>query len=273
MTRKILAVDINYAINLYTSGVPIKEIASKAEVGSSTIIRRMRDAGFQLRSIGESTALTLARRAGDLSKAVERYVSGETMQKVAADFGVTRRRLEIAVRSAGYTPRTMLQAVGLRYTNMSARERRSITAKANIAKRGRKASIASQERRARTLEVTLQLASRTDLLLSVWLAQKGIKFTPQKAFGPYNIDIAIEELAVAVEVNGSWHYFPDRSSTEIKRRNYLLNGGWKLIDVKLGKYLRPSCADKIISLLDAMRQNETSWGEHCVIGGDGELLS
>jgi len=130
------------------------------------------------------------------------------------------------------------------------------------------------------MERTLQLASRADLILSVWLAQRGFCFTSQKAVGRYNIDIAFDELFVAVEVNGGWHYFSDRSAAESKRREYILDAGWRLIDVALTssssnswKWLRPACADKIVALLDEVRAGKSSWGQHCVIGGDGEPLS
>jgi very-short-patch-repair endonuclease len=240
----------------------------------------MQAAGLQLRPHGQSCAITCAARYGDLTDLVNRYVSGETMKKVSKDSGVNSKQIERAVVAAGHVPRTLLQAVGLRYTNMNLSEKRSLTAKANIAKRGKRASKASQERRARTMEVTLQLASRTDLMLSVWLAQRGVKFTPQKAIGSYNIDVAIDELLVAVEVNGDWHYFPDVVARERERREYLFDAGWRIIDVALTstcgrpwKYLRPACADKIVALLDELRTSKATWGKHCVIGGDGEFLT
>lgn len=129
------------------------------------------------------------------------------------------------------------------------------------------------------MERTLQLASRANLILGVWLSQRGIRFVPQKALGPYNLDIAVEELRIAVEVNGSWHYFPDETSSEAKRRNYLFDRGWRLIEVNIAntdktawKYLRPACADKIVALLNQFREHKASVGQYCVIGGDGEFL-
>jgi very-short-patch-repair endonuclease len=129
------------------------------------------------------------------------------------------------------------------------------------------------------MQHTLQLASRADLLLGIWLAQRGVIVIPQKAVGRYNIDLAIDELFVAVEVNGSFHYFADHASAEIERRNYLLDRGWRLIDVALTatrhsthKYLRPACADQIVILLNLLRTNESDWGQYRMIGGDGEAL-
>jgi very-short-patch-repair endonuclease len=201
------------------------------------------------------------------------------MKSVLAGTGIGRKTFEEILRENGHQPRTLRQSVGLRYTRMTRHEIQSLVAKAHIAKRGRPASHNTQERRAKTFEATLQLASRADLILAFWLAQRSVKLTPQKAVGPYNIDIAIDELAVAVEVNGSWHYFAGSVDTGVKRRAYLLDRGWSLIEVRLTstsarpwKYLRPACADKIVSLLDELRGGKASWGKNCVIGGDGEFL-
>jgi very-short-patch-repair endonuclease len=278
---KLLKIDIDDAIRRYEAGESIRQIAPESGVSEMTLRRRLERAGAQIRTISAANrAAAWARYGHILDALIERYVAGETVQKLSLESGVNRRRIELAVKRAGHELRTMREAVGLRYARMSVSERRSITAKANIAKRGRKASESSQERRARTCEKTLQLASRADLILAVWLAQRGECFTPQKAVGPYNIDIAVDALLVAVEVNGDWHYFPDRAGAESKRREYLFHQGWRLVDVCLSaqngrtwKYLRPACADKIVALLNGLRAGEPGFGQHCVIGGDGELLA
>lgn len=274
----MLNVNTDDAIRLYQSGKSLTQIAEQLNVSATTIARRMASAGYEFRRTNaEIGAIIRRRKYGDISSAIARYVAGSTMQDVCREFKLPRRHLEKEIVAAGEKLRTQAQSLGLRYTRMSIAERRSITARANIAVRGKKASPARQERRARTNELTLQLASRADLILCVWLAQRGVKLVPQKALGPYNLDIAIEELRVAVEVNGPWHYFSGRADAEKKRRKYLLDSGWRLIEVTLAtksgrpwKFLRPACADKIIALLDAFRTGESVRCEDCVIGGDGQ---
>jgi very-short-patch-repair endonuclease/transcriptional regulator with XRE-family HTH domain len=272
--------DTDNAIIRYNAGESADEIARQTGVSRGTVARRLAAAGFKLRTPGASRSLFLTKKFGDLTAAVTEYMAGRTMKQTCKDFGISNKRLEKAIVKAGFVARTLRQSVGLRYTRMTKFERQSLCAKANIAKRGSNANEVSLERRAKTMEATLQLASRADLILGVWLAQKGVKFTPQKAVGRYNLDISIDELLVAVEVNGDWHYFPDRIANETKRREYLLNLGWRIIDVSLTasktrpwKYLRPACADKIISLLNIGGGNESSFGKYCVIGGDGERLA
>ena len=136
---KVLNLCIDDAIRLYNTGESTVKIAEKASVSQKTIVRRMQAAGLQLRPQGQSCAITCAARYGDLTDLVNRYVSGETMKKVSKDSGVNSKQIERAVVAAGHVPRTLLQAVGLRYTNMNLSEKRSLTAKANIAKRGKRA--------------------------------------------------------------------------------------------------------------------------------------
>jgi very-short-patch-repair endonuclease len=277
-----LNVDVNYAIGLYEAGESIEEIGRKLGVSGMTIDRRMRSAGYNTRRSSASYGqIHRDRRYGDVSAAIKMYVDGATLSDSHQAFAIPRRHLEKAIIAAGETLRTQAQSLGLRYAHMTVSERRSVTAYANIAKRGRKASEKSLHKRACTMERTLQLASRADLLFCMWMAQRGIKFTPQKAVGPYNIDCAIDELLVAVEINGDWHYFPGKTDTERKRREYVINAGWHIIDINIAsrgvgkkwKWLRPASADKVVIMLEEFRSDKTALSKHSVIGGDGEPLS
>jgi very-short-patch-repair endonuclease/transposase len=278
MPGKRVFFDINDAVKLYEAGKSTEEISEILGGSRKTVARRLKAAGFKLRSGPQGACLYYISKV-DLSEALRRYAEGENMKSLCEEFRIGRRRMESALRHAGIPVRTLRQSVGLRYTRMSKSERQSLVARAHIAKKGKPADMGSQERRAKTLEVTLQLASRADLILGVWLGQRGLRFTPQKALRPYNLDIAIDELSIAVEVNGDWHYFPDPSAAESKRRDYLFDRGWRLIEVCITstsarpwKYLRPACADKIIELLERVRRSESIGRKHWVIGGDGESL-
>lgn len=277
MPTKRVAFNFDDAIRLYEAGESIDEIARNLGISRSTIRRRMGDAGYRPRTIGEATSMRFRLATPDLTEAIERYVAGETVQSLAREFGVTRRRLESAIDDAGYQRRTLREAVGLRYTRMTVAEREALTAAAHDAKRDRPANRASLERRAATMEVTLQLASRADLLMAVWLAQRGVQFTLQKAVGIYNIDIAVDEPRIAVEVNGSQHglrHLSRNRSTSTERLNYLFDAGWRVIEVDIARqWLRPDCADRVVALIEAAREDEAPWGQHCVIRGDGEALA
>jgi very-short-patch-repair endonuclease len=279
MPGKRVLFNIDDAIKMYESGELPEDIAAVLGGSRKTVTRRLHRAGVSIRPSGVALKLIAARQVDGVAIAAK-YDAGRDIKSLCAEFGIGRRRVETVIKMNGGTLRTLRQAVGLRYARMSKSERQSLVAHAHIAKKGVPASIQSLERRAKTMEVTLQLASRADLILGVWLAQRGVQFTPQKALGPYNLDIAIDELSVAVEVNGDWHYFPDRTAAESKRRDFLLDRGWSVIDVRLAatsarpwKYLRPTCADKIVAVLNQIRREISSGSKHWVVGGDGEPLT
>ena len=280
MTYEPLIFDVDYAISLYEAGESLDEVGRKMGVSGNTVGRRMDAAGLKRRSHGVSTALRYAHGTPDLDPFFERYKAGEGRIALAREAGVGGDRFLRLMREAGIPIRDLRGAVAMRYTRMSKSEREGVTQAANTAKRGKRANPESLARRALTMEATLQLASRADLILAVWLAQRGVEFTPQKAVGPYNVDIAVHEPRVAVEVDG-FHHAPElrrlsRSrSTPAERREYLFDRGWRLIEVRppmsTRENLSPLCADHIVALLEEARADEPSWGEYCVVGGDGEL--
>ena len=277
MALKPLRIDINNAIQRYHAGERFEELARESGVSPMTFWRRMKTAGCKFRTRPDAIRAIYAKRYGDLSRWVDRYIAGEYLNKLAKESGVSRRRLEQAIIASGHRLRGISEAAYMRFAVMGGRERKALTAKANRAKRGKAALEISLERRARHVQQSLQLTSRADLMMAVWLMQRGVTLTPQKAIGRYNVDIAIDELLVAVEINGRWHYFPSRISGEAQRREYLHSRGWKIIDVVLSssaqkpwKHVGPGCADRIVELLEALRCNKAAWGEHLVIGGHGE---
>jgi very-short-patch-repair endonuclease len=276
-----MKIDIDNLFERYLAGESLKELGNELGISEKTLGRRIKGAGHQLRTITESRAIFVARHTPDLTPFFERYIAGEGSVKLAREAGVHQSRFIRELDEAGITRRTIGEAVGLRYTQMTKAERQAVTLSANEAKRGRPASQVSFERRARTMEATLQLAGVSDTILAAWLGQRGvINFTLQKAVGRFNLDIAIDEPLIAVEVNGGMHIPKLRAlsrslTTAVERRDYLLNSGWRLIDVMVSggnKMLRPSCADSVIALIEEARTNEPSWGQYCMIRGDGEFL-
>jgi len=276
-----MKIDVDNLFERYLAGESLSELGSEVGVSGATLARRIKNAGYKLRSPTESRAIFVARHTPDLTPFFERYIAGEGSVKLAKEAGIHQSRFLKELDKAGIARRTIGEAVGLRYTQMTRAEREALTAGANEAKRGRPASQVSLERRARTMEATLQLAGVSDTILAAWLGQRGVtNFTLQKAVGRFNLDIAIDEPLIAVEVNGGMHVPKMRAlsrsmTTAVERRDYLLNSGWRLIDVMVAggnKILRPSCADRVIALIEEARTNEPSWGQYCMIRGDGEFL-
>ncbi len=280
MSFKMLDIDLTDAFRRYQAGEPAAELAVEMEISGKTFRRRLRLAGLTPRS---QSVAQIARRAWehpvpDLTIPIANYAAGMTMKEVCKGLpGFSRERIERAFLAAGAAVRRVSDAKKFSYSLMTAERRRALTMAANVAKRGKPTSIESAERRAKTVERTMQLAGRTDLIMAVWLAQRGIAFTMQKAVGRYNIDIAIHEPPIAIEIDGERHHFTEAAvAHSLQRSEFLLSCGWRLIEIRLKavRYLlRESTADYVVSLIEAARNNEPLWSEHCVIWGNGDAIS
>lgn len=266
--------DFDDAIQAYLAGESQTEVGRKLGVSSSTIGRWLKITGVPRRPNTETNRMRREREDAaaviEMAEAIRRYREGEAAIHLAQEFGIGYKRFMNLLIREGIQPRTTRENLSIMYARMTPEQRRSIVAKANAAKRGRPASLLTLERAALTRERTMVSAGRYDLLLALWLTQRGVELTPQMALGRYNVDIAVHEPRVIVEVLGEAH-----TARPAKRREYILNEGWRLIEVVVKgpiAALTELAANRIVALLKEASTNESSWGQHCVIGGYGETL-
>lgn len=260
------------AFRLYASGESVLAVAGKLGISNSTLSRRLRAAGIEVRSKGEIMKARAEREnvafLAEFPEAIKRYEEGEPARWVAKEYGIGYKRFIRLLAQAGIQQRTVRENLAMRYAGMTETQRREVASAAHAAKRGRPANLMSMERRAQTMQRTMQLASRFDLLLGLWLAQRGLTLTPQLAVGRYNVDLALDSQRVAVEVNGSGH--STLGEKWDARCEFLFSEGWRIIEVRvkgLISELRPECAESIAALA-----SRTDWGRYTVIAGNGELL-
>lgn len=156
-------------------------------------------------------------------------------------------------------------------------ERMRLTNAAHAAVRGRRQSVEHRCKTALTIERNAKVASAYEADMIQWLTEEGISVTPQKAIGPYNIDIAIDESRIAVEIfGGNWHATDRHAARFAKRMEYLLRSGWTVIVIWAckgwgGKTLwSRASADYVIALHKVNRSRESASGEKHVIRGDGK---
>ena len=213
----------------------------------------------------------------NLDNLINRYLAGETEQKLAREVGIDRGVLRRNLIKSGITPRTMSQAISLRMSQMSIENRHAITANAHIAAKGRHAPIEELEARAIVRQNSCSTQSPTERKFINLIRKKGITVTPQKACGKYNIDIAIESDSIAVEIyGGSWHATGRAAFRDKKRIPYLLDAGWHLVIVWVDNARYPltiKAINYIIALMQSIRLNEPLWREYHMIRGDGQLMT
>ena len=146
---------------------------------------------------------------------------------------------------------------------------------AYTARRGSVATPAERERLALSAERTCVHATPPERKMRTALGHLGFKTTPQKAEGPFNIDLAA--FPVAVEVIGpSWGQPNTRLLARHPRRTrYLLDRGWSLIFVRDGRGLpKPwtAAAKYVVALADRLRREPALRGQYRVIRSNGKEL-
>lgn len=157
-----------------------------------------------------------------------RYVAGESGMAVAESAGIKWSGLYRAWQRLGLPRRTASQAAQLLFEQQP--ERARLIEHATAKRRGGHDTLATVEQRARTREARGLGISAAENVLAGRLRALGFTVRQQMAIGRYNVDIAIAERQIVVEVDGGGHSFRSRDNAE-ERRAYIEAQGWTVIHV------------------------------------------
>ncbi len=215
----------------------------------------------------------------NIDNLIRRYIAGESEKKLSLECGISRGAFRHQLIKQGIKPRNRSDSMYARMRLTLPEERSRLATAAHDALRGKKRTIVDLSTRAKGRERTLACASETEFIFIKMLKERGcINLTHQKAVGKYNIDIALNELRIAVEisgncdkVNGTTSAIPARFG---KRTPYLLNEGWHVIIITIDNIrnrLTTGAADYIVSLCDEFRRNPPIECQYRVIRGNGQL--
>jgi very-short-patch-repair endonuclease len=269
MSRKIEVSNLDNLVSRYKSGEPLKELVAEFGISHSTFYR-----------ILESHGLTTNSRLKPVptDTIISRYLKGESELALSKEFGIARSGIRRRLLKAGIIPRTISQANVIRMSNLSAQERIDLTSAAHKAVRGRHATIAEREKRAKTIEIKGIGISTSENIMVEMLQSQGIKnITQQKAIGIYNVDIAIESPRIAIEINGGgWHIQSHHTLLHHKRVPYLTDRGWNVVIIWIDARRYPltiEAANYVISLIKKLRLHKPKRGQYHVIRGNGESVS
>ena len=154
-------------------------------------------------------------------------------------------------------------------------ERLRLTASAHQARRGSIASETELIKRAETRARSCSSASSYQIQIRDAIAKLGVDSILEKAVGPYNVDIALAESSVAVEVHGGgWHSQGTHWVGRPKRIKYLLSRGWLLIEVwavSPSTLVAANLANQIGAIADLNRRNPATVSQHWMLRGDGDI--
>lgn len=255
---------IDNIVKMYKSGLSCSEIAEHFGVSKSSITARARRAGLRLRDLRDGLPET------DI---VNRYLSGSSENQVAAEYGVSRKKIRSILNRQNVSIRGQSEAETLKWSKMTQKQRRSQVAAAHQAIRNMPTEFhyRSSELQAKTKEKTLSKSCDMELMFIAEFEELGFFVTPQKAVGPYNIDIAIG--GSAVEIHGSWAN-PHTSPYYRKRIMHLLEAGWHVFYIKTpGKINAKRAAQKVGQMINLAQSDESGIRHYGMVRGSGDFMA
>jgi hypothetical protein len=144
----------------------------------------------------------------DTADMIAAYAAGEPLQRIALRYNVSRPWLTRRLKESGLEIRSYSDAQRSRWKYVPSSKRRQVVkqtlGKAWEARRGNTDSADRKAKRALTRMLRQSHIAPREVLIASYLTGCGIALRqPQFAFGPYNIDISLEQSTVAVEVSRS----------------------------------------------------------------------
>lgn len=268
MPGPIAQTDIDHILELYRTGVSLHGIGKRVGVDFKTADKYVRESGIPKRTKAETAALisrsTMGRAPTRLPKPIpdevcDLYRNGADLRSLEARFEIDRKRLSSHLKASGVSVTMGRTTPG----RLQAAIRGSQAAK--LAPR-------NDEGRARTNELRNHMVGEGERQLLDALRLHGLNPTHQLAVDSYNIDVAIDEFRVAVEVQrGSWH---GSTSAKRERVEHLFNGGWRVVFVQVSRHGAISdwsaIGDKLITYLDCLRRDPSAPGQYGMLRRDGK---
>jgi len=211
----------------------------------------------------------------NLSDLLQRYVAGESENKLAREAGINRWTFRQRLLTAHIDPRTQSEAEKLKWARMTPTQRERQVRAAHIAVRGRTLSFREKHAQALGKEKALCHVVPIETELATTLRTYGFLITQQKAIGVYNVDIAIHVPPIAVEIfGGSWHCYGGHLARFHKRVKYILDEGWHVVIIWLDARRYPlgkGAVEYLIALRQELSGNPASRCQYRVILGNGQL--
>lgn len=208
----------------------------------------------------------------NLDNLLERYVAGESELKLSCEVGINRWTFRQRLIKAGIPPRGQSETERLKWARMSPDQRERQVRAAHEATRGIRIPVESKVKKALTIERIRSHATPVEDFLARALSKR-FTVTQQKAIWIYNVDVAVHESSVAVEIfGGHWHSSGHHLGRFEERTKYILNHGWNMIIVWVDGRRYPlgrGGMSEIIKFAEACSSDPSPIGKYRVILGNG----
>lgn len=273
MPRKLELTNIDDLADRYRAGESAASIARSVGTTAPSIVRYLSRAGVVIRTKAEAARQTRIVVPHDVIAA---YSAGQSIKHLAERYGLDRSVIRRALVDAGVSIRTRQESQQLVADNMSLETRQRMVGPAHAAVRGKSQSEEHRRRIATTREIQDIGGSPLEMEVEKLLNERGLVCVHQKAIGRYNVDLAIHECPVAVDIfGGQWHGSGRHAERFQRRVEYILDEGWYLIIMWVcSAYpLTASGADHVASVVERCRSDESIGCEYEMIGGNGKPVA
>lgn len=213
----------------FAKRLPARAIAQRFGVGNTTVFRWFERYGIKLRPKGLPNDLRPTSEELRRLYIEEKLASGD----LARRFNCTQTTICKWLSQDGIEKRSPSEAKKLDMARWSYEDRIRIT------KNSRNTTAfktVTHERRCK-MAIAKQKKPRLSIYessLFTALLEMGIRTIPQYAIDKYNIDLAIPEIKLAIEVDGgNWHSTATRKQAQdASKKEYLDSIGWDLLRIK-----------------------------------------
>lgn len=217
----------------------------------------------------------------NLDDIIKRYKAGESLMKLSNELGIARGGWSSAKKawsgfcrqlvSAGVHLRTRSEAQRTKQLKLTDLQRRQYAFKAQEARRGQKDSIEVMMKRAITWQKRLTNTGRWESEVAHAFKERGFYVSEQYPLRGYNIDVALVDWRVAVEIETSSGFYSRRPKL-LRRTKDILDSGWSVVFVYASKSLDVVAAtDKIVANLYKASPCHSGSCAYGVIRSDGKF--
>lgn len=239
-------------IDLYTQGIPIAEIVRRGGGAKATVRNIIAANGVphRGRTVYKRWAPPKKQKAPDVAPVVPSYQFDpvadaiptpeavcrlhfdglESVLAISERYGIDRGKVVKLIRAAGRTQRGRGESSIVRMSKMSKAEKLALSEAAHDAVRGSKRSQAGLESAA--LSKSGAHMSEYERIVHGHLAAAGYLPQPNHPVGKWNVDIALPDELVAIEVDGgNWHTTPRKAAYDAAKEQFLTPLGWTIFRV------------------------------------------
>gem|GEM_PF-1793439 len=267
MPNKRVTFDPDDLRRAYYAGERAASVAKRYGCSNITVYSRWHDLHCVGRRFNSPARLILPDE-----KICSRYLAGESELALAHAYATSRNVIRTRLLEAGIQPRGGSEANKIRMAKLSKQERQTLAAAAHEAVRGKRQSLEVRCKMAATRELRAS-PNPAERLMIESLTALGLACIPQKAVGPYNVDIAVTRPRVAVEIfGGHWHASGRAAARFPKRIEYLRRAGWAVVCIWVtGSWPLESGAIKYVAALaQTLCHDPAPRSQDHMIRGDGQ---